>query len=768
MNESLKKLPARFIFWKLMPKDGGFAKVPVNVNGYPIDPHLPTNWMGLEQAQGVIETVPDLNLGWVIAGDGYFFIDLDDCRDESDWNAHAKTVCSYFPGAMMEVSQSGKGLHIIGWCHVDKVRDRKNKWKTDGKTSEFYIEKRFIAFGPHGWQGDPYQDFTSAVLSVVPQRDPGDDNALTDGPSPEYTGPTDDNELIAKMLSATGSMNSVFKSKASFRDLWEGFAPHLIQFFPSPTNPNDYDHSSADAALMAHLAFWTGRDGERMDRLFRRSKLYREKYENRADYRNGTIINAVRNCKKVYDIPRKAEPPIQGGVVSQVTGEHVASQILDTFGQIEHFKGCTYVLDLHRVMMDDGYMATPERFKAWKGGYEFVVDNEGRPTKNAFEAFTESRVYRFPRVKSTVFRPDLPPAHIDEVASTVNTYIPYHCRRVKGDPSPILNFLHKLLPNPRDREILLAYMASMVQNPGKKFQWAPVLQGTQGNGKTMLMTCIQHIVGGKYTHSPAAGDLDSAFNSFLEAKLFIAVEEIHMDGRREILDLLKPLITNERIEVQAKGVDKRMVDNCANWIFCTNYKDAVLTNKDDRRYAIFFTAQQTADDLVRDGMNGDYFPRLWNWLKYEDGFAIVAEYLLTYNVPADLDPAGLVHRAPSTSSTREALSESLGRAEQFIVEKIEAEEPGFKGGWLSSVAVEVALKEQRIAMSPNARSRMMAGLGYKLVGRAQKALPEEGLKRPSLWIKAEKYRDDLDTDEYCRAQHYASTAPLPHMMIAAQ
>jgi putative DNA primase/helicase len=40
-----------------------------------------------------------------------------------------------------------------------------------------------------------------------------------------------------------------------------------------------HDHSRADAALCRMLAFWTGRDACRMDRIFRSSGLMREKWD---------------------------------------------------------------------------------------------------------------------------------------------------------------------------------------------------------------------------------------------------------------------------------------------------------------------------------------------------------------------------------------------------------------------------------------------------------------------------------------------------------
>jgi hypothetical protein len=65
-------------------------------------------------------------------------------------------------------------------------------------------------------------------------------------------------------------------------------------------NFKDYkSQSEADLALCAMLAFWTGRDADRIARLFRHSSLWREKWE-RHDYRANTISKAIEQCAAIY------------------------------------------------------------------------------------------------------------------------------------------------------------------------------------------------------------------------------------------------------------------------------------------------------------------------------------------------------------------------------------------------------------------------------------------------------------------------------------
>ncbi len=59
------------------------------------------------------------------------------------------------------------------------------------------------------------------------------------------------------------------------------------------------DQSTADLALCTYLAFWTGRDEARIDRLFQQSGLYRKEKWGRRDYRERTIDKA---CRTVFDV----------------------------------------------------------------------------------------------------------------------------------------------------------------------------------------------------------------------------------------------------------------------------------------------------------------------------------------------------------------------------------------------------------------------------------------------------------------------------------
>lgn len=92
------------------------------------------------------------------------------------------------------------------------------------------------------------------------------------------------------------------KNSLRFTTLYEG---DWTQFYDS--------QSEADMALANDLAFWTARDPQKMDDIFRKSNLYRDKWdEERGDYTYGdiTINRAIESCQNEF-IPENTDTDFQ-------------------------------------------------------------------------------------------------------------------------------------------------------------------------------------------------------------------------------------------------------------------------------------------------------------------------------------------------------------------------------------------------------------------------------------------------------------------------
>lgn len=742
----------QFLCYALVPsktKPGKMDKLPASPHtGRICDAHDPANWTTAEHA---CQVATAWGAGYGVAfsfqdSDPFFFLDLDNCLTDGGWSPLALRIAGLFPGAAMEVSQSGRGMHIFGRGTVPPCSSKNTELGL-----ELYTARRFVALTGAGAIGDANIDHTAALATVVadyfaPRGDAAQVALREDGPVPEWRGPTDDGELIRRALQSRSAANA-FGARASFRDLWECNTDALSQAYPDPARL--YAESEADAALASHLAFWTGRHASRMESLMRQSALARDKWA-REDYLPRTIAAVLARPGDVLT-DREPEPPssppadTQAPTQSVVTGQ----TFLTLDSQRSLFAGCVYVQDRHRALIPGGALLKPEQFRVAFGGYTFAMDavNE-RTTRNAWEAFTESQALRAPRADTVCFRPDRPPAEIsvDAGRKRANTWWPADVARQVGDVTPFLRHLELVLPDERDRQILLCYMAACVQHKGIKFPWAPVLQGVEGNGKTLFSACVAEAVGQHYTHWPDARDLDSPFNGWLADRVFIAIEELrNAERQEEIVEVLKTVITGGMgKQVQYKGVDQTSVQICCNLMITTNYKNVVRKTPDNaRRFAIFYSAQQSKLDIERCGMGGSYFPKLYGWLKNQGGFAIVSELLHTYPIAPEYNPAHAMHRAPHTSSTDAAIVESRGSVEQQIAEVVAQDTPGFMGGWVSSVQLDRLIVDTlRMGNRINhaKRRELLQGMGYVLHpglpdGRVHNPVMPDG-RKPQLFILA--------------------------------
>lgn len=143
----------------------------------------------------------------------------------------------------------------------------------------------------------------------LPSAAPGaQGDEWTDQPVPEWDGPASDDDLIRRALNSGDRSAAVAfgdgSATVTFRDLWEGHDNALAARWPSSTD-DGYDRSSADASLAAHLAFWCGKDCERIRRLMMQSALVRDKWE-REDYLPRTILRA---CGVSNDVAKWAGAP---------------------------------------------------------------------------------------------------------------------------------------------------------------------------------------------------------------------------------------------------------------------------------------------------------------------------------------------------------------------------------------------------------------------------------------------------------------------------
>jgi hypothetical protein len=291
----------QFIIVRFVPsakKPGKFDKFPVNPNNGEVwNAHDPAIWLDHHTAGFVADAFgPGHGVGFVFTeADPFFFLDIDNCATPEGWSEVAQLLCQALAGCALEVSSSGKGLHLFGVGPVPAHGCRNGAWGL-----ELYTSGRFVALGQPNASGDAGHAPGAAVTDWLVSNffPPGVagagsvDDEWRDAPVPQWRGPADDDELVRLLLAWRPTAGAAFGGRASPRDLWEANVDALARSYPD-SGDRPYDASAADAALASHLAYFTGSNHDRVERLMQRSALRRDKWE-REDYLRGTVLYACR------------------------------------------------------------------------------------------------------------------------------------------------------------------------------------------------------------------------------------------------------------------------------------------------------------------------------------------------------------------------------------------------------------------------------------------------------------------------------------------
>jgi hypothetical protein len=171
-----------------------------------------------------------------------------------------------------------------------------------------------------------------------------------------------------------------------------------------------------------------------------------------------------------------------------------------------------------------------------------------------------------------------------------------------------------LLRDPLERNQVLDYLSYNVQFPAEKIVWAIVMQGVEGGGKTTILKLLARVMGPQNVGPVSATELQDKYTSWAESKKMVFIEEIRLHGanRYEILDKLKPYISNEDANVRRMHKDSYEIPNVTNYFMFTNYWDALPLSGEDRRYYVVATWFQTKKQLKKwEDQHPDYFSDIY-------------------------------------------------------------------------------------------------------------------------------------------------------------
>jgi hypothetical protein len=296
----------QWVTWRREDRNGKPTKIPLRPDGSGnASTTDPVTWGTFSQAFEIARRGGVDGIGYVFTDDDpYVGVDLDACIDEQgqlhpDAGALISSLNSY-----TEKSVSGTGIHIIARANLNGSRNRTTQtgW---GGDFECYGHSRYFCFTGDHLQGTPktiekrQHELNQVMAHIFPTT------ATTAAQAKSTRLPSldlDDEELLDRARGARNGNN--------FDRLWRG------------DTTGHSSHSEADLALLGLLAFWTGPDRARLDQLFRRSGLFRPKWNTKrgdTTYGQQTIERALEGRTEFYaSRPTPAEPASAPAPVADV------------------------------------------------------------------------------------------------------------------------------------------------------------------------------------------------------------------------------------------------------------------------------------------------------------------------------------------------------------------------------------------------------------------------------------------------------------------
>lgn len=293
----------------------------------------------------------------------------------------------------------------------------------------------------------------------------------------------------------------------------------------------------------------------------------------------------------------------------------------------------------------------------------------------------------------------------------------------------VTNHLDLILDDPDSVEILTSWMAFNVQNPGVKIRWAPLIKGIEGDGKSVLGNLMMAVMGIVNVGIVSPSVLQTGFTKWASGRCVNVLEEIRMVGhnRHDVLNTIKPYITNDQVTVHPKGFDEYVAPNTVNYIAFTNHYDALPLEDTDRRWWVQFTPFNSQEDLIKVA-DSTYFSKLFTAI--HDNAPGLRKWLLEYKLSPLFNPKG---QAPASVAKDQMVS--LNTSEDFgiIKEMLFEGGHGFNDQIFSSqhFAMAMSFVEDIEAPKGPVLSKMFMKLGYSKVGHPVKW---DG-KVCTIWVK---------------------------------
>ena len=740
--DSLKQTP-RWVLWRHDWKGDRWSKVPYQTNGRQAKSNDPTTW----SSYGDVEFAYTVDGGYdgigLMLGDELHGIDVDDCRDPDtgELNELAQQILGAVDG-YGEVSPSGTGIKIFSRTNLGRAR------KKEGL--ELYCGERYFTvtgsvLNAHNELPAELQDIDWLVAQEFGASNQAQPTGLDDDAMALLTLQAKSEMTPEQCLQALIDAGANPSSHSSYMPVLLAMhhqtdgSEHGWQLCLDWLNTRA--HSGDDVKPEKWRAIWdAARDQTSVP--VELSKLQR--------------IQQAELAKKQGDVEAYRKSITDCLDVDKLRGEALlACSGLDVVrAWIKQYHALTGVWIPERdvrgwlgLPTDDYDLPNPggiPLFRQWikvsNGDTFFNITTKAEVTRRGFRDLFDRQM---PMTRGGRRRDAAEVALNDGGMEVVDDllYMPPHgnvfmmghrryANLYRDDSAPpmpmpmttadwdavevVKHHFEVLVPDERTRELLLSWIAFCVQNPGVKIRWGVYLHGVEGVGKTTLLELMALAMGESNVSVVNGDSLQSAFNDWAAGHAVICVEEMRQSGinRHQTMNRIKPLLTNDMIDLQRKFKNKVTVPNTSNYLLTSNFLDGAPISEGDRRYMFISSPVTTAQmrQLQADG----HYERLYAAMRTRPG--AMRYWLMHYQMHPEFSAN---NRAPDTATKAIVIELSKSDAEVAAEGLIESGCTGVCREVVSSAHLTRALGNMGIPINTRTVNAVLQKLGYSLFGRVK-------------------------------------------------
>lgn len=263
-----------------------------------------------------------------------------------------------------------------------------------------------------------------------------------------------------------------------------------------------------------------------------------------------------------------------------------------------------------------------------------------------------------------------------------------------------------IFPDPFAKGVFLSYLKYLLEEPGEKVLWAPLIQGEEGTGKSYFGDFLREMMGIRNVSVVQNEQIKGDYTGWMANTTVAIIEELSSGGKREFTDKMKPLITNKTVQIREKYMPDTEIRNRVNFLMFTNRKDALIIDDNDRRFFVYYSPAVRKEAKYYQELFEELYENTW-WLYH---------YLL-YEV-SYVEGINFKGTAPHSASKIEMTKQSKREIDAELEDLAELETSYFFKDVLSVEQIMEVLAEKGYkSYSSQAVGKAMSRVGWEVLGQ---------------------------------------------------